>query len=614
MVDAWVQRAPAQVAVCQGDHQWTYGELGARADTLARALLATGLGAGDVVAIAGARSFGLVAGMLAVLRAGGVLLPIDPQLPPARRCLMLREAGARMIIQVGVEADADAGTEQRAAVVGLRLTVDPRTAAPANSSWTPAGQMLTLPAIAPADPAYIFFTSGSSGVPKAVLGTHAGLSHFLCWQRETFAVGPSDRCPQLIGLSFDAVLRDVFLPLTSGATLCLPPREEDITPERVVTWLARECVTLLHTVPSLAQSWLAATDAPAPLPSLRWAFFAGEPLSDKLIRRWRATFPRTGAIVNFYGPTETTMIKSAHVVPAEPDPGMQPAGRPLPHTQTLVLTPQGQLCGIGEHGEIVLRTPFRTRGYLNAPWEAWRFRRNPWREDASDLLYYTGDRGRYRADGTFDVAGRLDQQVKIRGVRVEPEEVAAVLARHPAVQQAAVVARADAAGAPRLVAYLVSQPGSAPSSGDLRRFMQTHVPAYLVPDSFIALDRLPLTSNGKLDRGALPAPEPGRADAAYVAPRTPLEEALAGIWSDVLRVERVGIHDDFFALGGHSLLAIQLLARLRSALTVDIPLRALFELPTLAAQARHVELARWATAQAQVVTGAADREREEVIL
>ena len=306
-----------------------------------------------------------------------------------------------------------------------------------------AAEAAPLPPIHGEDAAYIFFTSGSTGVPKGVLGCHKGLSHFLHWQRQTFDIGPRDRVAQLTSLSFDVLLRDVFLPLTSGGMLCLP---EEGDQAHVLAWLAREGVTVVHAVPTLLQTWLTQESTGVDLGNLRWLFLAGEPLSGALVQAWRGRFPGGAEVVNLYGPTETTLVKCFHRVIGELQPGLQPVGMALPQTQALVLNATGQLCGIGELGEVVLRTPFRTLGYVNAPEEMRRhFVPNPFREgDPSDLLYYTGDRGRYRPDGSLDLLGRLDDQVKIRGVRVEPGEVKAVLEEHPAVQACFVMGRKDA--------------------------------------------------------------------------------------------------------------------------------------------------------------------------
>jgi acyl carrier protein len=317
---------------------------------------------------------------------------------------------------------------------------------------------------------------------------------------------------------------------------------------------------------------------------MRYVFFAGEPLTEALVRRWRATFANSEEIVNLYGPTEATLAKCFYRVPAETPYGVQPIGSPLPETQALVLRENHQLCGINEPGQIVLRTPFRSLGYINAPEENQkRFIKNPFRDDAQDLLYFTGDAGRYRPDGTLEILARLDDQVKIRGVRVEPAEVAATLARYPAVESSFVIAVKNEQDEICLLAYVVPAKQQKTNSTQLRSYLVERLPAAMVPAFFVFLNSLPLTPSGKVDRKALPVPDQARPEleAIFVRPRNPVEEMLAGIWAKVLKVEQVGIHDNFFDLGGHSLLATQVVARIRQSLDAEVPLRAMFEAPTI---------------------------------
>jgi amino acid adenylation domain-containing protein len=450
-----------------------------------------------------------------------------------------------------------------------------------------------LPSLSGDDLAYLFFTSGTTGIPKGVLGLHKGLSHFLTWQRETFAIGPQDRCGQLTGLSFDVVLRDIFLPLTSGAALCLPERPDVVDHNLVIHWLGRENITTLHAVPSLAQSWLMDLTAEPPMYALHWTFFAGEPLSDTLVHNWRRAFPAAG-IVNLYGPTETTLAKCFYFVPPNPLPGIQPVGQPLPCAQALILRESGVLCGIGEIGEIVIRTPFRALGYLNVQAEdRKRFVKNHFGSEEDDLLYHTGDLGRYRVDGSLEILGRLDHQVKIRGIRVEPDEVAAVLLRHSNVKACAVIGYSDDRSQGCLAAYVVLNVKNENVVSDLRAHLNKYLPSAMAPQSFEVLEALPLTANGKVDRRALPPPKK-RSDLGpgYVAPRTPIEEELALLWRELLRVERVGIHDNFFELGGHSLLLAQLASRIRKAFDTEAPLRSLFDAPTIVGMSKAIVTAQ----------------------
>jgi amino acid adenylation domain-containing protein len=573
-IDELARKAPSQTAIEQAGRSWTYSELMASAHALGRRLEVSGLQPREVVGVSGPPSFGLVTAMLGVLECGGVLLPIADDLPIRRKRLMWQQAQAKLLLRVGDAEDSWA--RDLAADSVLRISQDTGRVEAASPSFATDSPPRLSPG--PDDPAYIFFTSGTTGIPRGVLGVHKALSHFLDWQSGTFRVGSTDRCAQLTNISFDVVLRDILMPLWSGATLCLPPA--DLAAEQVLGWLASEAITLVHTVPSLAQAWLAQAPAELSLPYLRWVFSAGEPLTDALVFDWRRIAPQ-GRVVNLYGPTETTMVKAFYQVSEEVQPGIQPVGGPLPESQALVLSAGNRLCGVNEIGEIVLRTPFRTRGYINDP-EAQRrhFITNPFTNDPQDELYRTGDLGRYRSDGGLIVLGRLDQQVKIRGVRIEPEEVSSVLAGHPAVLDCAVVAIEGPGQEARLVAYVVPS-GDQIAAAELRGFLVERLPSALVPSRFLFLDRLPLTPNGKLDRLSLPTAGTG-SEQEYVAPRTPIEQILAEIWAQVLRVPRVGVHDDFFALGGHSLRATQVIARVRAALRIELPLRSLFETPTVA--------------------------------
>jgi acyl carrier protein len=324
---------------------------------------------------------------------------------------------------------------------------------------------------------------------------------------------------------------------------------------------------------------------------LRWVFSAGEPLTDTLVKRWREAFPQAGEVVNLYGPTETTMAKCYYQVPREPVPGVQPVGRTLPETQALVLTQDRQLCGIGEPGEIVIRTPFRTLGYINASEEdRRRFVSNPFRANEADLLYLTGDRGRYRPDGTLDILGRVDHQVKIRGVRIELGGIETVISEHPAVWDTVVIVREDIPGDKRLAAYVTAKPGQTLSPHELRQFLKQRLPDAMVPSAYVVLDALPLTANGKVDRRALPVPEGLRQELeeTYIAPRTEIERAIAAVWQEVLRIDKAGVDDNFFDLGGHSLLLVQVQSQLNKALNRDIPVVELFKHSTISSLSRYL--------------------------
>lgn len=605
---------PADPAICQGGQTWSYRELGSRAEALARRIGESGVLPGDVVAISGEPSFGLIAAMLAVFMAGGVLLPVDPALPMERRRRMLQEAKAKKLLYSGAMPNEGSWPEQHFAS-GIEF-IDPATACDLETAKDRGGGVTGLARVEPDSPAYIFFTSGSTGVPKGVLGCHKGLSHFLRWQRETFAIGPGDRVAQLTALSFDAVLRDVFLPLTSGALLCLPESSDTNEPKALLDWLERERITVLHVVPSVARSWLTEPIVSADLANLRWAFFMGEPLHDAFVRQWQAAFHSRAEVVNLYGPTETTLIKCFYRVPAVMQAGVQPVGGPIADTQVLVVNKSGTLCGVYEPGEIVLRTPFRSLGYVNSAEEtAKRFVKNPFRDDEKDLVYFTGDAGCYHPDGTVAILGRQDDQIKVRGVRVEPAEVAAVLARHPSVQNCAVLGKKDERGESHLIAYVVASAVATVTIAQLRSYLLEQLPAAMVPSYFVLLPVLPLTANGKIDRKALPEPDSqaSKQQERYSPPRTRTETLIAGVWGEILTINPVGIFDNFFDLGGHSLLATRIVSRLRKVLQVDLSLRALFENPTVATLADHIQAIKRPVKQQSAVTDTGD-ETEELIL
>jgi len=577
---ARAQDAPQHAAVVQSARSWTYQELSSSSSAVARTLLTRGLEPSDVVAISSDRNIGLVAGVLGVLMSGGVLLPIDRKLPAGRQRVMLCEARAKYLLYVGQARDEDEwlGSIPELEVINLSQLGDCQNG---------ILESVSLPEISPDDPAYIFFTSGTTGVPKGVLGRHAGLSQFVAWQRDTFDIGPDDRCAQLTSPSFDVILRDIFLPLVSGATLCLPDAEAEVASHLTLAWIDRVGITSLHVVPSLAQAWLYSGPTTVPR-KLRWAFFAGEPLTDVFVRKWRDATPPAARLVNLYGPTETTLTKCFYIVPDQPVHGIQPLGNPLPHAQALILNAD-TLCGVGEPGQIAIRTPFRTCGYINAVDEQRkRFVRNPFSDSPDDLIYWTGDRGRYGIDGTLEFLGRMDDQVKINGVRIEPAEITAVLAGHPHVSSCFVTARSDSS-ATTLVCYVVAGDKSA-TPREIRSYLAQHLPAVMVPAEFVFLDALPLTPNGKIDRKALVARASTHVEdrPVFTAPRTEIERTLAGIWSVLLNVDPLSIYDDFFDLGGHSLLATQAVSQARQAFRVEMPLRVIFSNPTIESLARFV--------------------------
>ena len=589
MVLEVADRHPAAPAVVLADRAWSYDELRVASLALAAELETLGIQPGDAVGVTGTKSHGLITTILAVLARNAVLVPLDPLLPPARRRDMLQRAGARILVEAG-EADPSESLDLHG-MDAQRFTIPGTPAVGERERDAAAGYQ--LPTIGGDDPAYLLFTSGTTGEPKGIVGRQRGLSHFLRWERDVTGIGPGDRTGQLTGLSFDVVLRDIFLPLVSGAALHLPPVVPGTTPSSdLMTFMRDDRITLIHAVPTIATFWLSDVPEGLELPDLRWVLFAGEPLPGALVRRWRERFgtPRIG---NLYGPTETTLAKCFAEIGPDPEPGVQPVGHAIPGAQALVLDGDRE-CAPGELGEIVIRTPYRSLGYLGASGDPRPpFVRSPFTDDPSDLVYRTGDRGRYRPDGVLEIHGRLDDQVKILGVRIEPSEVAAELGAHPAVRACTVVAVRDPHDETALVAYVVPR-GDGFDARELRTHLAARLLAAKVPRLFIPLDALPRTPNGKVDRRALPAPDWSAREAPPAespssdapdpsqAPRGGQDatiRTISEIFAELLGTT-VGPDDDFFRLGGHSLAAARLIQRIEARTGVRIQVRSLFRQPT----------------------------------
>jgi acyl-coenzyme A synthetase/AMP-(fatty) acid ligase/acyl carrier protein len=394
----------------------------------------------------------------------------------------------------------------------------------------------------------------------------------------------------LSGVSHDPLLRDVLTPLSLGATLCVPDPQDFDTPGGLATYVQEHGITVLHLTPALGRLL---ADAAFPLPSLRYLFFGGDMLRDGLLQALRAQAPGA-TFVNFYGTTETPQAMGCHVVEAlrsGPD-GRIPIGRGIEGCQLLIETAAGIQAGIGEPGEVHVRSPHLCKGFLKDRTDP-TDPTDPTDQRIGGDRFPTGDLGRYLPDGSVVLAGRADDQLKIRGFRVEPSEVEAALEIHPAVRQAAVVARESPSGEDRLVAFVVGEADREVSAVELQQFVRTALPEPMVPSLVVFAERLPLTANGKVDRRALPAVDgAGQPEPCHVPPRNDVERALARIWSDVLGLEQVGATDHFFGLGGHSLLAVRMLSLLRNAFQVELPLRTIFEAPTVAALAEAVDKAR----------------------
>src|SRR5437667_1800148 len=553
-------QTPDAVAVVFEQEALSYARLEARANQLAQHLRTLGVGAETVVGLCLERSLEMVVGLIGILKAGGAYLPLDPSYPAERLSFMLADAGAAVLITHSALRDRLGGHPARV------VELDSEAAAiAAQPSSAPAS------AVRPQNLAYVIYTSGSTGMPKGVAVTHGSLANVLLAMREQTGVARRDRLMAVTTLAFDISALELFLPLISGAGVAVAPREIVSDPRALARMVEKTGTTLLQATPTL---WHALTsDGGEGLQSLTM-LVGGESLTGNLSAALRDLGRQ---VTNLYGPTETT-IWSAVKVLDDDDAETPPIGRPIWNTRVYVLDSCLQPVPVGVVGELYISGAGVARGYLGRGgltgerFVADRF------AAAGSRMYRSGDLARWRWDGVLGFVGRADQQVKVRGFRIEPGEIEAALRGHGGVSQAAVVARAGGAGGTQLVGYVVLAAGCAADAGELRAHVGARLPEYMVPSAIVVVDGFPLTANGKLDRSALPAPE-FRASVGRL-PRSPQEELLCALFAEVLGVERVGIDDNFFALGGHSLLATRLISRIRSSLDVEVSIRSLFEART----------------------------------
>jgi amino acid adenylation domain-containing protein len=575
------RHSPGQTAIVDPWGSWTYGELERYSNQLAGHLRSKGIEAGDVIAIYGQRSAGLVLALLGVLKEGAAFLILDSRYPASRLVKMLKTASPRGWLQMEA-AGSVAGELQEwidGSPVACYLTI-PGSKKGVEDLLRGMSSKLHEDRVAPDDTAYVTFTSGTTGQPKGIVGTHRPLSHFLEWHCGEFELNGSDRFSMLSGLAHDPLLRDIFTPLWLGATLCIPDAEEMLIPDKLRSWMKTQQITVAHMTPALGQLLCEAggrvEGGGEELAALRYVFFGGDALIRRQVERIGRIAPEA-TCVNYYGTTETPQAMGYHVVDLQARDRFResiPLGQGIEGVQLLVLNPARKLAGIGELGEIYVRTPYLTLGYLND--EALtrdRFVSNPFQETDGDRLYRTGDLGRYLPDGQVMFYGRADSQVSIRGFRVELKEIEAILRRHPDIEDCAVVARDRESGDRYLVAYIVATaPEKAPSNVMLRTFLRESLPDYMVPSVFIQLGGLPLAPNGKVDIQKLIQMGLPICDRRQVPdePLTEMEEMLISIWKEALDSEDISIHDNFFEVGGHSLLSIQIISQLEKRIGLRI--------------------------------------------
>ncbi|GAB4213801.1 MAG: hypothetical protein OHK0022_51400 [Roseiflexaceae bacterium] len=625
LFEAQAARTPEATALEWEGQRLSYGELNERANQLAHHLRTLGVRPEDRVGLSVERSFDMVVGLLGVLKAGAGYLPLDPTYPTERLQFMVEDAQVRVLLtrEPGTTPWFNGTTVDLAA--GWPLIAQQPASNP------------TL-AIGPEQLAYVIYTSGSVGLPKGVLIEHRSLVNYTEAARAAYGISAGDRVLQFASISFDASAEEIYTALTSGATLVL---RNDQMIETVETFL-RTCANWQISVLSLPTAFWhelvarLAADALALPETLRLLIIGGERALPERVALWQQHVGARVRLLNTYGPTEATVVATVYEVPPAPAASEQhevPIGRPLPNLTAYVLDRYLSPVPVGVPGELCIGGAGLARGYLGRP-ELTAERFVPFGEGAggwglgtgesfdspspqplapSPRIYRTGDLVRLRPDGMIEFLGRVDHQVKIRGFRIELGEVEAALRQSPLIAEAVVTAREDVPGDKRLVAYIVPQAGQTPTTSELRSELRTRLPDYMLPTAYVPLERLPLTTSGKVNLRALPAPDSSRLDigSSFVAPRTPTEEQIAELWKSVLKLEQVGVYDNFFELGGHSLLATQLIARLRAIFQVDLPIRHLFGAPTIAGVAEMVDTIRWVSQGAGVPAEGSDEELDE---
>ncbi|MBV6325446.1 non-ribosomal peptide synthetase [Duganella violaceipulchra] len=580
---------PDATALVFEDRRLAYGELNRRANRLARRLLALGVRPGQRVALCAGRGLEMVVGLLAILKAGAAYVPLDPAYPADRLAYMLADSAPVALLTEAHRRDSlPAGAPPL-----LLLDADPGDGDGDGDDLNPDPAALGLHA---GHLAYIIYTSGSTGRPKGVAVQHRPVINLFDWVNRRFGVGPGDTLLLTTSLCFDLSVYDIFGLLAAGGTVHIASSDDIADPRRLLRLIDDAAITFWDSAPAVFAQLLpllAERAGQPPNQTLRLAFFSGDWIPLELPPRLRRAYARC-EVISLGGATEATVWSNFHPV-GEPDPAWVsiPYGRPIQNARYHVLDRHLQPCPLGVPGDLYIAGECLSAGYFGQPaLTAERYPRDPFTAAADARMYRTGDRARYWDDGTLEFLGRSDFQVKIRGFRIELGEIEARLAACDGVREALVIAREDSPGDKRLVAYLTAQAGAAPQAAALRAQLALTLAEYMLPSAFVTLERFPLTSNGKLDRRALPAPDHSAvATRAYEAPEGAVEVALAGLWSELLGLTRVGRHDQFFELGGHSLLAVRLVSRLRQQLGVELPLRALFEQPTLAGLAAAVALA-----------------------
>ena len=570
MISAHAAKNPAAPAVVIDTAVLTYAELEERANELANHLIKLGVRHETIVAICLDRSFESIISTLAVFKAGAAFLPIDPKLPVERFNFVMTDARPRVLITRSNEAREFGSCSVKV------IDLDGAGRNSDDSAFAVNGREGHL--------AYVIYTSGSTGKPKGVEITVGNLMNLISWHQSEFKISSEDRASHLASVAFDAAVWEVWPYLTAGASLYLPDESTRLSPEALRDWIVKNEITISFLPTALAERVIE-LDWPQAA-ALRFLLTG----ADTLHRRPTQELPFE--LVNNYGPTECTVVATSGSVRNEETNELPTIGRPITNTKVHILDEDRQEVATGEVGEIHIGGANVGRGYLNQPkLTAEKFTADPFSSEPGQRLYRTGDLARRLPNGDIAYLGRADEQIKILGYRIEPAEIENAIDRHEAIRASVVVARSFDCSGNRLIAYVTTRDESEPTAIELREFLKSLLPDYMVPAVFVKLEELPLTSNGKFDRVSLPEPgeENRLREQTFAAPRTPTEQRVAQILSSLFNVNEVGINDNFFLLGGHSLLGAQLVIKIRNAFGVDLPLRAIFDAPTIAGLSATIE-------------------------
>lgn len=608
-ISAVAGQYPDNHAVEDASGYWTYDRLETESNRLAAYLSDHNIGCGDRVAIIGDRNGALVWAILGILKAGAVFSIFDPAYPPQRLYDQLSTLTPAGLVVTPTQLDLndvlDSGKKE---LLNLKCRIHlPEIGMPACSELTSYPADTFESTYNSEDPAYVVFTSGTTGKPHAISGKHAPVSHFLQWYQDAYMIKAQDRFSMLSGLGHDPLLRDIFTPLWCGACICIPDNNDIFTPGNLAKWMKDREISFCHMTPAMVPLLCAippGTQNSISLPKLRHIVMGGDRLRYADVDKLTRIAPQAQCS-NAYGTTETPQIMAFNPIAAATrkeinttaadDSRILPIGKGIPEAQILILSDTKKLAGIGELGEIYIRTPYLTDGYLNnTALTCQNYITNPLSDIPGDIIYKTGDLGRYLPDGRVVFCGRTDGQIKLRAFRIETESIIEALLDIPTITQAVVSLKTAEDKDSYLAAFIVCSADTPLKSTEIREHLLSRLPEYMVPMAFITVDQIPLTLNGKVNYDALPDPEEHEilANKDLTPPRSPYEIMLLDIWREVLHLRNIGVHDNFFQLGGHSLMATQVVSRIRNIFNSELPLRSLFESPTIADLAEYLKALR----------------------